>query len=141
MTYPSRTPEARVEYRKNNAERIAEYMRNYNEKHAVELAEKKAVRRAEKLAAENEAERERRLVMKRKSDKNFRDRQIAQLGSSHPATHVKRVTIQYPDCAELDRMSKAEFGRWKPDAFPPGTRVWIDGQELPMQMILMEATK
>jgi hypothetical protein len=58
------------------------------------------------------------------------------------ARGVKPVSLEYPGGAYPDHMSKTEFNRWRPGDFPEGTRVWINGQEVGMQMELkLEETK
>ena len=37
----------------------------------------------------------------------------------------KVVRVEYPDCAKVDTMTRAEYHRWRWADWPEGTRVWI----------------
>ena len=51
---------------------------------------------------------------------------------SHPEDRLlkKVVRVEYPDCAKVDTMTRAEYHRWSASDWPEGTRVWIDGVRL-----------
>ena len=39
----------------------------------------------------------------------------------------KVVKVEYPDCEKIDKMTRAEYHRWRWSDWPAGTRVWING--------------
>lgn len=127
---PSRTPAARREYYQDNADYIRAYMQEYHKIHA----EDRNRRRRDRHLNRNHPVQPKDLKIKKPVPVN-----AGYKGLQFITKKDKLVIIEYPDVANPDRMSKTEFSKWGSDDFPAGTRVWIDGKEIPMQMTLMEA--